>query len=321
MNTTNFPNGFVNGLTIRNSPITQLYPGNIFWVNGSSVLGGGQKVGGSNGNAGTYTAPFATLDFAIGKCLGSRGDIIMLMPGHTETVIAAGTITMDVAGVAVIGLGAGTLRPTISFTTATAAAIVVSAANCSIKNCIFSAGFADVAEAFTLTAVSFTIEDCVFQDAATSENFIELFDTGTSDNEVDDLAILNCKWTSPDTACTSVINVDSDIDGLTVHDCYFDLAVNGVLSIIAEVATGKDLTNIDIRRNYGTRLVTGSAVGYITFVDTTTTNTGVMKDNTWRSLDTAGELYVTAGSNITFDNNKATSAIDRSGYLLPAADS
>ena len=29
MNTTNFPNGFVNGLTIRNSPITQLYPGNI----------------------------------------------------------------------------------------------------------------------------------------------------------------------------------------------------------------------------------------------------------------------------------------------------
>ena len=319
MTISNYPNGFANGVTIRGIPISQTHPGEVFWVNSSTALAKG-GVGGSNGNKGTYQQPFATIDFAIGKCTASRGDIIAVMPGHTETVSAAGTIACDVAGVAILGLGTGTLRPKISFSAA-AASITVSAPNVTWKNCIFSAEFADVAEPFTPTAVSLTVEDCVFQDDATDENFVELFDTGTTDNECDDLAIINCKWTSPDTACTSMINVDADLDGLTIHDCYVDLAVNGVLSIFAEVAAGKDLTNVDIRRNYGTRLVTASAVGYITFADTTTTNTGILQDNMWRSLDTAGELYVSAGTNISFDNNKASSVIDKSGYLLPAADS
>ena len=309
MNTTNFPNGFVNGLTIRNSPVTQLYPGNIFWVNGSSVLGGGQKVGGSDGNAGTYTAPWATIDYAIGRCLASRGDILMVMPGHTETVSAAGSIACDVAGVAIIGLGSGSLRPTISFTTATTAAITVSAANVTIKNVILSAAFADVAEAITLTASGFTLED------------VDVVESGAALNFVDVVAIHNLSWVSVDASSGTVVDVDADIDGLTIHDCLVNLAVNGVVSIFAMVAAGKDLTNVDIQRNYGSRLVTGSAVGFITFADTTTTNTGILKDNSWRSLDTAGEIYTTAGSNITFMNNKATSAIDRSGYLLPVADS
>lgn len=320
-NVTSFPDGFVNGLTIRNSPVTQLYPGNIYWVNGSSVLGGGQKVGGSNGNDGTYTKPFATIDYAIGRCLASRGDIIMVMPGHTETVIAAGTIACDVAGVAIVGLGSGSLRPTITFTTAATAAITVSAANVTWKNFILVAGFADVSEAFTLTgAANFTLEDIQARQSAVDLNFIDIVDTSTVDNAADDLTINNLHWVQVDASTGSVVNVDADIDGLTIHDCYVDLAVNGVISIFAEVAAGKDLTNVDIQRNYGTRLVAASAVGFITFADTTTTNTGLMKDNSWRSLDIAGELYTTAGSNITFIDNKATSVIDKSGYLLPAAD-
>jgi len=244
------------------------------------------------------------------------------MPGHTEAVSAAGSIACDVAGVAIIGLGIGTARPTISFTTAATASITVSAANVTIKNVILSAAFADVAAAFTLTgAADFTLEDVEAVDSATNLNFVDIVDTSTVDNAADGLTILGLKWISPDTATGSVVNVDADIDGLTIHDSYVNLGVNGVLSIYAEVAAGKDLTNIDFKGNYGSRLVTASAVGFITFADTTTTNTGLMRDNIWRSLDVAGELYVTAGTNITFDNNGATSAIDASTYLLPAADS
>jgi hypothetical protein len=322
MTVTNFPDGFVNGVTIRDTPITQLYPGNVFWVNGSSVLGGGQKVGGSNGNTGTYTAPWATIDYAIGRCLASRGDIIMVMPGHTETVSAAGSIACDVAGVAIVGLGSGSLRPTISFTTATAATITVSAANVAVKNVLISAAFADVAAAFTLTtATGFTLEDVEVVDSAADLNIVDIIDISTVDNAADDLCIKGLKWITPDLSTGSVVNVDADVDGLTIHDSYVNLGVNGVVSCYAEVAAGKDLTNIDIQNNYATRLVTASAVGYITFADTTTTNTGLMKGNSWRSLDTAGELYTTAGSNITFIDNRATSVIDKSGYLLPAADS
>ena len=95
----NYPNGF-NQVTIRGLPLTQLHPGNVFWVNGSSVLPD-KGIAGSNNNDGTYLRPFATIDYAIGRCTGSRGDIIAVMPGHTEDIAAAGGITLDVAGVAV----------------------------------------------------------------------------------------------------------------------------------------------------------------------------------------------------------------------------
>jgi hypothetical protein len=34
----NFPNGFLDGVTIRGMPIVQLHPGKVWWVNNSSVL-------------------------------------------------------------------------------------------------------------------------------------------------------------------------------------------------------------------------------------------------------------------------------------------
>jgi hypothetical protein len=314
-----YPNGFTDGLTIRGLPIAVTNPGEIFWVNGSSVLAKG-GIGGSDGNKGTYQQPFATIDYAIGRCTASRGDIIMVMPGHTETVSAAGTIACDVAGVSIVGLGTGTARPKVSFSAA-AGSITVSVANVAFKNIVFSAEFADVADAFTLTtAKNFTLEDCQFQDDAADENFVEIVDTSTVDNAADGLTILRCKWISPDLSTTSLVNVDADLDQLMVHDCYIDLGVNGVLSTIAEVAAGKDLTNVDIRRNYSSRLVAASAVQLITFADTTTTNTGIMEDNRCRSLDVAGELLLSAGTNISQYNNTSTSVIDLSGYVLPAID-
>ena len=117
------------------------------------------------------------------------------------------------------------------------------------------------------------------------------------------------------------MNVDSDIDRLSVIGCKIDLGINGVLACIAEVAAGKDLTNVNIRENHCTRLVTASAVGLITFANTTTTNTGTMANNFWTHRDIAGELLLTAGTLIHTFDNKASGVINTSGYLLPAADS
>ena len=319
MTISNYPNGFLNGVTIRGVPLQQTQPGEVFWVNSTTVLPKG-GIGGSDGNKGTYTQPFATLDYAIGRCTASRGDIIVLMPGFTETVSSATSIVADVAGVAIVGLGSGSLRPKISFTTATTATIPVSAANVSFKNIVFSAEFADVAEVFTPTAVDLHIEDCKFVPDAVNENFVEIVDTSTTDNQVDGLSFLNCEWIDSDTACTSLINVDADIDRLSVVGCTINLGINGVLSCIAEVAAGKDLTNVQIHKNQCTRLVTASAVGLITFADTTTTNTGFMTGNFWTHRDIAGELLLTAGTLITTQQNYATGVINTSGYLLPVAD-
>lgn len=160
----NYPGGFASGVTIRGLPLLQTHAGEIFWVNSSTTAIAKSAVGGSNGNDGSYRRPFATLDYAVGKCTANRGDIIVLMPNHTETLAAV--VALDVAGVAVIGLGQGTNRPaftggfvgdlfavsadniTISnlfFNEKTTAAttnstIDIAAANCTVQNCHFDFG-------------------------------------------------------------------------------------------------------------------------------------------------------------------------------------
>jgi hypothetical protein len=316
----NYPNGFKNTVTIRGVPIVQSHPGQVFWVNSTNVLASDGVLGSDVPAAGTYQRPYATIDYAIGQCTANRGDIIMVMPGHTETVSAAGGITMDVAGVAVVGLGTGSLRPTITLDTASTATIAMSAANTTFKNCIFSAAFADIAEAITPSATNITIEDCDFVAAATNQNFLSIMDTGTTDNECDDFALIGCRWIEPDTATLTACSIDGDLDGLTIQNCYMNLGVNtSDLPILAIVATGKDVTNVNIQNNTLIRL--NDANPLLITADTTTANTGVIRDNTVRHLDTGTELLVTAATNISFTNNLCSAAVDASGFLVPAADS
>src|SRR3970282_2259451 len=48
--------------------------------------------------------PFATLNYAIGRTTASKGDVIVLMPGHAETTTA---IAADMAGDLGIRAGGG----------------------------------------------------------------------------------------------------------------------------------------------------------------------------------------------------------------------
>jgi hypothetical protein len=319
MSISNYPNGFMEGLTLRELPILQTQPGKIFWVNNSSVLSP-KGVGGSDGNPGTFNKPFSTLDYAVGKCTASRGDVIAIMPGHAETISDATSLAIDVAGIAIVGIGAGTLRPTFTLDTVTTATIAVSAANVSIKNVIFTANFADIAELFTPSAVNLHLEDCAFQATAAAMNFISIADTGTPDNECDGLSFLRCSWIEPDLATISLVSVDGDLDGLSVVDCYLNLGVNtSDLPAIATVATGKDVTNLQVLNNRVIRL--NDANPLLITADTTTANTGIVAGNQVRHLDTAAELLVTAATNIGFFENKTTAAVDKSGFLIPVADS
>lgn len=269
----------------------------------------------------------ATIDAAVNQCTANRNDVIYVAPGHTENISSATALNLDVAGVSIVGLGSGSLRPTLTFDTATAATIAVSANNVTVENLIFSADFADIAAAVTLTTAKyFTLRGCRIEASATGDNFLAVIETNTTDNAADGLVVEDCVWIEPDTATTSMINVDGDLDGLIFRRNYLNLGVNtSDLPAIAEVATGKDLTNAQIG---GKNASDGNVVirlndanPLLITANTTTANTGFVANNYVRHLDTAGELLVTAGTNFGFFDNKATAAVDKSGYLLPAADS
>ncbi len=129
-----YPNGFPNGVTIRNMPILNSYTGNVWYVDSGT---------GSNGNKGTYRRPFATVDYCIGRATGNNGDICAVFPGHAESYDAADGFDIDVAGVAVVGLGNGTDVPEFTFAD-TDATIACGAANATMMNLRFLAGISAI---------------------------------------------------------------------------------------------------------------------------------------------------------------------------------
>ena len=152
----NFPNGFNAGVSIRGMPFAQTYPGKAVWLcNGPNPAPGGSA--GSDGNPGTYLQPYATLQGALNKVTPGRGDIILVKPGHAESIASATALNVQQAGVAVVGLGSGALRPTFTLTTATTATINVYADDITFQNCIFKANFLNIAACFTLQSSSGTI--------------------------------------------------------------------------------------------------------------------------------------------------------------------
>src|SRR5690349_2557078 len=150
----NYPAGFANGVTVRGMPLLNAYPGQVFWVHSGT---------GSDGNKGTFDRPFGTIDYAIGRCTASRGDIIMVKAGHTETISAAAGIALDVIGVAIIGTGTGSLRPTINFT-ATAATFAISAASCSVYNVLFTGGIDAIVSPIVISAADVALINIEYRD-------------------------------------------------------------------------------------------------------------------------------------------------------------
>lgn len=321
MGVSNFPNGFATGFLVRGIPLTQIHPGQVFWVgNAAANLLTGHR-GGSDSNKGTFDQPFATLDYAIGRCTADRGDIIFVKPGHAESVTSATTILADVAGIAIVGLGRGTKRPTFTFTTAATAKIPVSAANITFQNIRFIANFADVATTFLLTtAAGFTIDKCEFKDTDATHNFLAIVTT-TVAVVADDLTFTNSRVLSlGTTAATTAIKVLGTHDILTISDNYFTrAALSNTAVVLAHAALV--VTNLDMARNIVFSPSTDTATGGALVTRTSTTNTGMIYDNYVKSLDVAGMLIVTTGSAYGTTNNLMSGTADSSGILIPAADS
>ena len=311
---TNFPSGVksrgvpVEGLGGIGSPL--LTTGDVYHVDSGADAA-------SNNNAATNPKqPAATLDGAIGKCTANNGDVILVAPGHSETISAAAAITFDVAGVTVIGMGVGNSRPTITLDTATSTDIDVTAADVQIHNMIFSMNYADIVEVFDLSAAGFVVNQCRFVDTAASMNFVDLIKRTTTDNQADRLEFTNNVVISPDTGNNGIIDIGGDIAGLVFTNNSIRMGTANSEAIIS-VATGKDVTDCEISYNHIYRLNTA---GDLLIDSDTSDNTGIIAHNRIGHADTAGEVLVDADGVRQFDNI-GTATDTASGYILPAIDS
>lgn len=172
---------FKDGVQISGVNLNVHQKGKVFYVCNSSVLAP-QGIGANNGNDGlTPERPFSTLDYAIGKCTANRGDKIIVLPGHAETVSGATTIAMDVAGISIIGTGDGALMPLFSFS-ATTSNIAVSAANIKVQGIAVIATIDSVVAAFTISASGVEM-DIETRDTSSLIEFVSCFvTTSAGDN-------------------------------------------------------------------------------------------------------------------------------------------
>lgn len=323
----NFPAGFAAGITIRGMPLAVSHPGKVFWLSNATTLSD-RQIGGSDSNNGTFDKPFSTLMGAISACTAGRGDIIMVKPGHAESVTAAAGIILSKAGVAIIGMGAGGLRPTFTFTTANTATITVTANNVTVKNLLFVGGFLNVATCFSIAnaqvANDFTVDGCEFRDSSTILNFVKIVNIGTTANIADGLQFTNNtiygKASSPGTGTTAVVTASDTwrvtLAGNTIiHDVKLEdtpaLFEGGALN-----HTGLTVAHNKVFRANTTCSGTGHLIG-----SSSTASTGHVYDNYVKTLDVAAMLIAPTGTKLGFTNNLLSGTADTSGILIPAADS
>lgn len=291
----NYPNGFSDGITIRGIPLLQTHTGKVFWVYNGTALLTGQK-GGSNGNKGTFDAPFSTIDYAIGQCSANRGDIIFVKAGHSETISAASAITCDIAGVAIVGLGQGTDRPELTFSTLVGASVVISAANVSILNIVGIGNKDALTQPFDVQATDCYI-DIEWRDTSST---IEAARAILTTDAADRLTVkMKYRGQTGGDACVNAIRLVG-VDGADIDIDFYGKASTAVVEFLTTACT-----NVTVN---GYTYVSGTTDGSKNVVDTVGTST-------WYSdiVDGAAGARYTGGSASAVAKDDVSAVLARLG--------
>ena len=150
-------------------------PGNQYFVDSGAT-------GASDSNDGlSWATALATLDAAIGKCTANNGDVIWVAPGHSETWTTTGTkVTVDVAGVTIVGLGTGASRPTFTFGH-TGTTWAISAASCYMQNLLLVTNVDLVTTFCTISGADCTLVDIETRDTTDKEAVDTFITTAAAD--------------------------------------------------------------------------------------------------------------------------------------------
>ena len=283
---------------------TSKFTGNIFFVDSANTARGGDSAGYGT----SPDTPFLTIDYAIGQCTANQGDVIIVLPGHAETVIAAGGIALDVAGITVIGLGLGAARPTVTFTTAATATMTVGAANIKVQNILFVCGIDEQVIMVDVNADDFTIEDSEFRGSATAQPLACIDNNGGAANAADRMIVRGCKFISYTAAASAneAIELGEVNDEILIEENIIDgdWGNAGIHNPAAKI-----LTNLRILRNVVRNRQTGDHA-----IELVSACTGEAVDNRLFG-DTLGTIF-DPGS-LFCSGNLESDAIDQAGVPSP----
>lgn len=186
--------------------------GNV-WVAYSGATGGANGI--SPGDAAVTLIGAQTLAVA------SNDDVVYVLPGHAETIVGAAGMTFSKAGVTYRGVGNGYDRPTITFSTSTAAQMIVSGAKITFQNLIFDfTGVSAIVAAISVTGADVAFEDCEFIiSTGTNAPVLGILTAATATR----FRVERCRFVGPATStntCTACIKHEVGID-YVIRNNYF----------------------------------------------------------------------------------------------------
>jgi hypothetical protein len=187
------------------------HPGDIWFVDsgvGVDAAGYGQNP----------DSPCATLDYAVGLCTANNGDVIYVMPGHAETIVADSGVDIDVAGVKVVGLGWGASRPTFTFTTAVTADFKLAAASVHVENILFLGGIDATTGVVEISGADCKLINCEYRDVTGEATDIIVTVNNADRLLIDGLRVIGAAGDGGDTAialdgCDDAVIRNFDIYG------------------------------------------------------------------------------------------------------------
>lgn len=301
---TNFPNGLSSfGVPVMGGA------GNILPVTTGKYVFVSSATG-SNSNTGEDTdKPKATLNGAVAACRASKGDVIVLMPGHTESVTSATTQVLSKAGITVVGLGWGRLRPTFNFTN-TAGSFEMDAANCVIRNVVFTADVSAVVVGINVDAANCVIEGCEFDYVDTGDDFAIYVDASSV---VGTQFLGNVVRGESGTAGSTdgivlVASHKTVIDG----NVFIGQWSNAPISNATTLSTRVQVTNNYI---YNADTSDGNGIAF------TVANTGLIANNRIATLYATSVATVLDPGSCLCAENYVVNAIDETGIVVPTTAS
>lgn len=272
--------------------------GTVFYVSSTT---------GSNGNVGTDPDfPKATIAGAQSAATASKGDIVVILPGHSETLTAV--LTLSKAGVKYIGLGEGLLRPSITVN-GTVDAISITGANITLENIQFPAPETDDATAFVnVAAGGATLRNLYMIGSQTSKNVTDMITVASGGN---DLLVEGCVAYNTVVDCVSWLSLEAAVARAVIRGNF----VQGQFStgVLMDEATAT-LASIygNVFKN------TKAATAVVTF--TTGNSTGVMADNRCSGRHTTIASNIVPGTGMDFFENYVVEEAALNGLYIPAQD-
>jgi len=178
--------------------------------------------------------PFATLDFAVGQCTVNDGDVIWAHAGHTEAIVAAGGLDLDVEGITIVFLGNGDDQAKITFGTDVDADMDVDADNITLINPRFESDIDALTGPIDINKANFTIINGEYYDAAAKA----VTDCVVAGSAATGLTINGWKYFESSTGTQKQSNLQLDgVDNLTLNniDIRGDFATGNVENVTDEL--------------------------------------------------------------------------------------